>query len=81
MRLSVLAISALLAAAAAAVPAGAQVQPQQPKAHAKKETAPQPAPLPRDSGYREQLADKLPIGSNAWWEQMKREGRLGGETP
>ena len=38
-------------------------------------TAPRPAP------YRELLADKMPIGSSQWWEQMRREGRLGGETP
>jgi len=26
-------------------------------------------------------ANKLPFGSSIWWEQMRREGRLGGETP
>jgi hypothetical protein len=32
-------------------------------------------------GYMEMRADKMPFGSNAWWDQMQREGRLGGETP
>jgi hypothetical protein len=26
-------------------------------------------------------ADKLPFGSAIWWDQMQREGRLGGEVP
>ena len=47
----------------------------------KKEPAPQTAPLPRGDGYREILADKLPFGSQAWWDQMSREGRLGTEHP
>jgi hypothetical protein len=39
------------------------------------------ATAPRPDGYRELLADKMRIGSGEWWEQMRREGRLGGETP
>jgi hypothetical protein len=39
------------------------------------------APQPRPDRYRELLADRMPIGSTEWWEQMRREGRLGGETP
>jgi hypothetical protein len=42
---------------------------------------PVPAGTPRPDRYRELLADKMPVGSSAWWEQMRREGRLGGETP
>jgi len=30
-----------------------------------------------DNGYQEHLADKLPIGSGAWWRQMDRERRGG----
>jgi len=30
-----------------------------------------------DTPYYEHIADKLPIGSLIWWEQMRREGRLG----
>ena len=42
---------------------------------------PAPAGTPRPDRYHELLADKMPVGSSAWWEQMRREGRLGGETP
>ncbi len=80
MRAIACTFSALLLVASAAAPAGAQTQPKTPKPHAKKER-PQETAAPRRSEYREQLADKLPIGSSAWWEQMRREGRLGGETP
>jgi hypothetical protein len=50
---------------------------------AQKQAASRPAPAatPGPDRYRELLADKMPVGSNAWWEQMRREGRLGGETP
>jgi hypothetical protein len=36
-----------------------------------------------DSGdaYVVRDADKLPFGSAIWWDQMQREGRLGGEVP
>src|SRR5262245_31948440 len=69
----------LITLAAAATHATAQMQQKLPRHEAKKEQG-QP-PLPRGDGYKERLADKLPFGSSAWWEQMKREGRLGGETP
>lgn len=39
------------------------------------------APQPRPDRYQELLADKMRVGSTEWWEQMRREGRLGGETP
>jgi hypothetical protein len=35
---------------------------------------------PNTSGWYPHDADRLPIGSAIWWEQMRREGRLGGET-
>jgi hypothetical protein len=35
----------------------------------------------RGNGYVQHDAEKLPFGSSNWWEQMRREGRLGGETP
>ncbi len=35
----------------------------------------------RGNGYVQHNADKMPFGSSAWWDQMRREGRLGGETP
>ena len=36
-------------------------------------------PLPEP--YVERDANKMRFGSAQWWEQMRREGRLGGETP
>lgn len=35
----------------------------------------------QDPGWYEHDANKLPFGSMRWWEQMRREDRLGGETP
>lgn len=86
MRLVACALCALMLVAGAAAPAGAQTQPKPPHAYAKKAAPQYPAAgqyaaQPRGNGYQEQLADKLRFGSSAWWEQMKREGRLGGETP
>jgi hypothetical protein len=37
--------------------------------------------LPRPDPYVERDANKMRFGSGPWWEQMRREGRLGGETP
>jgi hypothetical protein len=51
------------------------------KAQRQGASAPLSTGSPRPDRYRELLADKMPIGSSAWWEQMRREGRLGGETP
>jgi hypothetical protein len=51
------------------------------KAQRQAASRPVPAATPRADRYRELLADKMPVGTNAWWEQMRREGRLGGETP
>jgi hypothetical protein len=31
---------------------------------------------PQPDEWYERLADKLPIGSFAWWDQMRREGRV-----
>jgi hypothetical protein len=85
MRCVAVALGALVLAAGVAGPAVAQKQAKSPSTHAKR-SAPhysaqgQPAAQPRN-GYQEQLADKMRFGSSAWWEQMRREGRLGGETP
>jgi hypothetical protein len=41
-----------------------------------------PAPgVPLAEPYVEFDASKMRFGSARWWEQMRREGRLGGETP
>ena len=37
--------------------------------------------VPLAGPYVELDASKMRIGSARWWEQMRREGRLGGETP
>ncbi len=85
MRLVASVLGALVLFAGSTAPAAAQTQPKPPPTYAKK-AAPQYsaegqyAVQPRN-GYQEQLADRLRFGSSAWWEQMKREGRLGGETP
>jgi hypothetical protein len=34
-------------------------------------------PAQDPDGYYEHLADKLPIGTSIWWEQMMRERRGG----
>jgi hypothetical protein len=87
MRSIALAFGALALVASSAVPASAQTQDGPPKTYAKKAPrqgngdSPSNSAQPRGNGYREQLADKLPMGSTAWWEQMRREGRLGGESP
>jgi hypothetical protein len=36
---------------------------------------------PRPDAYVERDVNKLPFGSATWWDQMQREGRLGGEMP
>ena len=83
MRLVASVLAALALAASLSAPAAAQTQGKSPT---KKAAPPQYSPeaqnaaQPRD-GYREQLTDKLPYGSSAWWQQMRREGRLGGESP
>jgi hypothetical protein len=38
-------------------------------------------PHPQAEAWSPRDASKLPFGSASWWEQMRREGRLGGETP
>jgi hypothetical protein len=51
----------------------------------KKHRAFRPVPERRaqqpESPYYEHLADKLPIGSSRWFEQMEREGRFGNRGP
>ena len=81
MRAFVFALGAVVVAAGAALPADAQTEPRRSKAYAKREAPAEGRALPRGDGYRQHLADKLPYGSQAWWDQMQREGRLGGETP
>ena len=81
-------LAACALAAAMATPAGAQSRSEKQKAYAKRGahtttggnssayTGQRPG-----NGYVEYNADKMRFGSSAWWEQMRREGRLGGEVP
>jgi hypothetical protein len=85
MRVVAAAVAAVLLVAGSAG-AEAQAEKQRPRAKRNAQgdaggsTAEHAAPRGRN-GYVEQLADKMPLGSLVWWEQMRREGRLGGETP
>lgn len=78
MRRFILLGLSLMALFALAAEAGASDKKKKAQRHA---SAPAPAATPRPERYHELLADKMPVGSSAWWEQMRREGRLGGETP
>ena len=54
------------------------------KRYAKKSAAAQEYTTARSTlpdAYVERDANRLPFGSAIWWDQMRREGRLGGETP
>jgi hypothetical protein len=52
------------------------------KKHARRNEAPVSGASASDAtSYYEMDANKLPFGSSRWWEQMMREGRLGGGYP
>jgi hypothetical protein len=84
MRTLVAGLAALLLIAG---PAGALTQSEKQRQHAKRSAqkvggvSNGHAVPRRGEGYGQYRADKMPFGSLAWWEQMRREGRLGGETP
>lgn len=76
---------ALSLAGGVAGPVGAEAQPKKEKLRAKSQIRPSAesgaARYPLPDPYVELNASKMRMGSTAWWEQMRREGRLGGETP
>ena len=80
MRLAILWVLSALMIFAVVAEAGASDKKRKTQKHAASAPA-AAATAPRPGKYQELLADKMPIGSTAWWEQMRREGRLGGETP
>jgi len=83
MRLIVGAVSALSLLAGVAAEAGAKTykrHAQRQSPHAAQSSV-QRYRYPDAGGWYDHDANKLPIGSMRWWEQMRREGRLGGETP
>jgi len=80
MRLAMVLVLSALMSFAVIVETGASDKKRKAQKHAA--SAPSPtASGPRPERYHELLADKMPVGSSQWWEQMRREGRLGGETP
>ena len=88
MRAIVAGLVAFALVAGLAAASGAQAQSEKQKRYAKKTPRSQVednsngyAGRRQNNGYTEQLADKMRFGSSSWWEQMRREGRLGGETP
>jgi len=65
-------------------PAAAGAQAKKHKRVARNTATAQHYGSPKPSGtdgYVERDANKMPFGSAMWWEQMQREGRLGGEVP
>jgi hypothetical protein len=69
--------------AISALEGNAQNYSKAPKPYAKGQVA-KPEPdnkikYPDAKGYYPLDASKLPYGSAIWWEQMQREGRLGGD--
>jgi hypothetical protein len=81
MRLTSLAVAVLSVLACLAVAVGASAGESKRKAQKQAASSRQAVTAPRPDGYHELLADKMRVGSSEWWEQMRREGRLGGETP
>jgi hypothetical protein len=80
----VLVVAALSLLAGIAGEAAAATYAKKHKRHAKHPAAAQEysaARSTRPDAYVERDANKLPFGSAIWWDQMQREGRLGGEMP
>jgi hypothetical protein len=77
------ALAAVVAAATMGPLSELYAAPSPRKEH--KRERPHPARLvngvPRPDPYVELDANKMRFGSAQWWEQMRREDRLGGETP
>lgn len=83
MRAIAAGLLAVLFAAGAVAPADAETRPHK-RQHAKRglHAGGNETHAPRRNGDSVQYqADKMRFGTAAWWDQMRREGRLGGETP
>jgi hypothetical protein len=72
-----LAVLAGVAAPAKAESGTAGYYNKQKKKHRAFRAVPERRTYQPESPYYEHLADKLPIGSSRWFEQMEREGRFG----
>jgi hypothetical protein len=85
MRIIISALLGFSVVAGLAAPIGAQALERQgyhkqtSKKHYKR-VAPRREGSTGRSDYYEQWADKLPVGSSRWFEQMEREGRFGGSN-
>lgn len=68
------ALIALSFAATAAAPMAAEAKTKKKRVQP---YAAKPYVAPRNDSYQEFIAEKLPFGSESWWQQMDREGRGG----
>jgi hypothetical protein len=75
MKKFVATLIALSVAAAVAAPMAAEARTKKKKRTYYQPYATQAAP--RNEVYQEFLADKRPVGTTSWWQQMDREGRGG----
>jgi hypothetical protein len=77
MRKIVATLVALSIAAAVAAPMAAEARTKKKKRVYHQPYAAERYTAPRNETYQEFLADKRPIGTSNWWQQMDREGRGG----
>jgi len=84
MRMVLAVVAALSLLACLAGEAGAKTYAKKHKHDAKKPASAQAHSSARSYGadaYVDRDVNRLPFGSAKWWDQMLREGRLGGEIP
>jgi hypothetical protein len=68
---------ALAVAAAVVAPMAAEARSKKKKRVYHQPYAAERYSAPRNEVYQEFIADKRPVGTSSWWEQMDREGRGG----
>ena len=76
--LVVIGVTGVVTPPLAAAEGQARAKARKPPAMAVQRPEPRSAPV---QPYVELNSERMKVGSGAWWEQMRREGRLGGETP
>ena len=74
MKKIVATLVALSVAAAVAAPMAAEARAKKKKRTYYQPYATQGYSAPRNEVYQEFLADKRPVGTASWWQQMDREG-------
>ncbi len=77
MKRIVTTLVALSVAAAVVAPVAAEARAKKKKRTYYQPYATQGYSAPRNEVYQEFLADKRPVGTSSWWQQMDREGRGG----